>query len=136
VTATPFLVPHRDEFSETVGFTITGPDHSIVWLPDIDKWDKWGRRIEDVVRAADALWLDGTFYANGEIPGRDMALIPHPFIQESIERLSALPASERAKIRFVHFNHTNPALSPESEAARAIEAAGFKIAHRGETFAL
>jgi len=35
---TPFLVPHRDEYSETVGYRIDGPKKSAVFIPDIDKW--------------------------------------------------------------------------------------------------
>jgi hypothetical protein len=38
---TPFLVPHRDEFSETVGFRIAGKFRTAIFLPDIDKWEKW-----------------------------------------------------------------------------------------------
>ena len=37
----PFTVPHRDEFSETVGFKIIGPKKSVLFIPDIDKWEKW-----------------------------------------------------------------------------------------------
>lgn len=128
----PFRVPHRDEYSETVGFRIEGPTQSVVWLPDVDKWEKWETPIETLVQGADVAYLDGTFYANGEIPNRDMSEIPHPFIVESMRRLAPLAPSERAKVRFVHLNHTNPALDPGSDAAKAIEAAGFRIAREGE----
>ena len=110
VSVTPFQVPHRDEFSETVGFKIQGPNKTIVFLPDIDKWNKWNQKIEEVIRDCDVAYLDGTFFQNGEIPGRDMALIPHPFVTESIKRFSSLEKTERGKIRFIHFNHTNPVL--------------------------
>ena len=43
----PFLVPHRDKHSETVGFLISGPKRSALYLPDIDKWERWNVRIED-----------------------------------------------------------------------------------------
>ena len=33
-----FLVPHRDEYSETVGYKIIIKDKSLVFIPDIDKW--------------------------------------------------------------------------------------------------
>ena len=39
IKITPFLVPHRDEYSETVGFNISGPNKSVLFIPDIDKWD-------------------------------------------------------------------------------------------------
>jgi pyrroloquinoline quinone biosynthesis protein B len=132
LVVTPFLVPHRDEYSETVGFRIDGPERSVVYIPDIDKWETWTTPVEAVLAGADVAYLDGTFFAGGELPNRDLSEIPHPFIAESMLRMAALPASERAKVRFVHLNHTNPALDPGSEAARAIEAAGFRVAREGE----
>jgi len=134
LSVTPFLVPHRQEFSEVVGFRIDGPRKSVLFLPDIDSWEAWdaaGTRIEDVIASVDAAYLDGTFFADGEIPGRDMSGFPHPFLTHSIERLGALPAGERAKVRFLHLNHTNPALW-RTEARRRVEAAGFRIAEEGE----
>jgi pyrroloquinoline quinone biosynthesis protein B len=61
-----------------------------------------------------------------------MAEIPHPFIAESLARFAALPVKERAKIIFVHLNHTNPAATPGSAAQRAIEKAGMRVAREGE----
>jgi pyrroloquinoline quinone biosynthesis protein B len=136
VSVTPLLVPHRDEYSETVGFRIDGPGRSALYISDIDKWHLWDRRIEDVIADVDVAWLDGTFYDAGEVPGRAMEEIPHPFIAESMQRFASLPARERAKIRFIHLNHTNPALDPDTEARRAIEAAGFRVADEGERFDL
>ncbi|HEY5610598.1 MAG TPA: MBL fold metallo-hydrolase [Thermoanaerobaculia bacterium] len=131
VSVTPFRVPHRDEYSETVGFRIDGPSRSIVFIPDIDKWEKWDRRIEEVIRDVDVAYIDGTFYAEGELPGRNLSEIPHPFIVESLERFRFLAADERAKIRFIHLNHTNPALFPGA-ALDAIEARGFRVAVEGD----
>jgi pyrroloquinoline quinone biosynthesis protein B len=135
ISVTPFVVPHRDEYSETVGFRITGPDKTVVFLPDIDKWEKWdalGTRVEDVVQGADVAYLDGTFFADGEVPGRAMADIPHPFIDETMQRFGAAAAELRAKIRFIHLNRTNPAAFPDSPERRALEQAGFRVAERGE----
>lgn len=129
---TPFLVPHRDEFSETVGFLIEGPNRRIAWLPDIDKWDRWERPLEDLIAEVDVAYLDGTFFGDGELPGRDMSQIPHPFIEETMARLSDLPADDRAKVRFIHLNHTNPALDPTSAEGRGVEGAGFGLARPGE----
>jgi len=133
---TPIRVPHRDEYSETVGFRVEGPKHSVFYLPDIGKWTEWETPIEEVIAKVDAAFLDGTFYENGEIPGRDMAEIGHPFIEESLARFAPLPASERTKIRFIHLNHTNPALESGGPATRAIEAAGLRVAQEGEQVAL
>ncbi|MEL6820837.1 MAG: MBL fold metallo-hydrolase [Calditrichota bacterium] len=132
LSITPIQVPHRDEFSETVGFIIRGSEKSVLFLPDIDKWEKWNRPIEDVLAMVDVAYLDATFYANGEIPGRDMALIPHPFVEESMARFVNLPDTEKRKIRFIHMNHTNPMLQPESEARKAVLNAGYGIAEEGE----
>ena len=108
LSVTPFLVPHRDEFSETVGFRIDGPKQSVLFIPDIDKWKKWPRQIEDALKQVDAAYLDGTFYAEGELPNRSMAEIPHPFIVESMRRFGKLPAGEPNQVRLIHLNQTNP----------------------------
>ena len=136
LTATPIPVPHRDEYSETVGFVIRGPSRSVLYISDIDKWERWDRSIEKFIAGVDVAYLDGTFFAEGEIPGRSMAEVPHPFIEESMERFESLPESERAKIRFIHLNHTNPALQPDSSARQKIERAGFRIAEIGERVGL
>jgi pyrroloquinoline quinone biosynthesis protein B len=139
LSVTPLLVPHRQEFSEVVAFRVDGPRRSVLWLPDIDswrEWDEWGVRLEDVLATVDVAYLDATFFADGEIPGRDMSGFPHPFIRTTIDRLADLPASERKKVRFIHLNHTNPALDPSSPARREIESAGMAVAERGEIVGL
>ena len=131
----PIAVPHRQEYSEVVGFRIKGPSRSVLFIPDIDSWEQWdalGTRIEDLIAAVDVAYLDGTFFDNGEIPGRDMTGFPHPFVRHSLNRFAALSASERAKIRFIHFNHTNPALDESSDATRVIHDAGMNVAREGE----
>jgi pyrroloquinoline quinone biosynthesis protein B len=139
ITITPFRVPHRDEYSETVGFRIQGPTRTVLFLPDIDKWERWeegGTRIQDVVAGVDVAYVDGTFFADGEIPGRPMSEIPHPFMVETIERFRDVPASERGKIRFIHLNRTNPALFPDSDERRAVLEAGFRVAEMTEVVEL
>ncbi len=136
---TAISVPHRQEYSEVVGYRIEGPTHSVLFIPDIDSWTQWdgeGRRIEDEIARVDVAYLDGTFYANGEIPGRDMSGFPHPFISASLARFASLPPEQRAKVRFIHLNHTNPALWSGTEARRAIEAAGARVAEEGERVGL
>jgi pyrroloquinoline quinone biosynthesis protein B len=136
---TPFIVPHRQEYSEVVGYRIDGPERSALFIPDIDSWEEWdtlGTRIEDVLKEVDVAYLDASFYANGEIPGRDMSGFPHPFITHSMARFAPLPAAERAKVRFIHLNHTNPALWPGSEARRTISEKGFRVAEEGEHITL
>jgi pyrroloquinoline quinone biosynthesis protein B len=136
LSITPFIVPHRDEFSETVGFLIEGPQRSVLFIPDIDKWERWSRGIESYLKQVDIAYVDGTFYAEGELPNRSMAEIPHPFIVESMNRFAKLPAGERSKIHFIHLNHTNPALAPEGNASRKIATSGMRIARQGGRFVL
>lgn len=135
---TPFSVPHRQEYAEVVGYRIEGPNRSALFLPDVDSWqemDEAGSRIEDLIASVDVAYIDATFYANGEIAGRDMSGFPHPFIAQSMERFSSLPSAERNKIRFIHLNHTNPALR-EGEERLKIETGGFQVAKEGELFEL
>ena len=133
---TPVLVPHRDEYSETVGFRIDGPRRSLLFIPDIDKWERWDRSLVDELRRVDYALLDGTFYAAGELPGRDMSQIPHPFVVETMALLGDAPAEERAKVCFIHFNHTNPLIAPDGAARKAVADAGFCAAQPGQVFRL
>lgn len=128
---TPFLVPHRDEFTETVGFEITGRNKTAVFIPDIDKWKLWNRDLKELIKRVDYALLDATFYKNGEIPNRDMSEIPHPFVEETIKLLEDLPAKEKAKVIFVHFNHTNPLIRKNSAQRREVLRKGFLVADNG-----
>ncbi len=132
ITIAPFVVPHRAEYTETVGFRITGPNRSVLYVPDIDKWERWERSIETILSGVDAAYLDGTFFDSDEVPNRDLAEIPHPLITETMHRLRSLPAADRAKVRFIHLNHTNPALQAGSDQRRMIAAAGFRLAAERE----
>lgn len=131
---TALTVPHRDEFSETVAFRIEGPRKKVLFLPDIDKWERWERAIEQELAVVDIAYLDATFFDGAEMPGRDMREIPHPFVVESLQRFGKLNPRERAKIRLIHLNHTNPLLNPESDAVRQIQDAGLGLAIQGERF--
>jgi len=128
---TPMQVPHRDEYSETVGFQIKGPDKLGLFIPDIDKWQKWDKDILKEIQQVNYALLDGSFYENGEIPGRDMSLIPHPFIEESLQIFQPLADLDKAKVHFIHFNHTNPVLHSDSAPYRKVYEKGFQIAQEG-----
>ena len=132
----PFLVPHRDEYSETVGYRIIGKEKSLAFIPDIDKWEKWHGSIFQLVLNTDILLLDGTFYSQNEIPHRNMAEIPHPFIIESMETLSELNSENRGKVHFIHFNHSNPAIKDNSPAYHTIKSKRFNLAREGDRFNL
>jgi len=128
IKVTPFTVPHRDEFSETVGYKIIGPKKSVLFIPDIDKWEKWETNISEAISEVDYAFVDATFFDGEEINTRDISGIPHPFIVESMELFKNLPSEEKQKIYFIHFNHTNPVLNSESEAYKTVINNGFNIA--------
>ena len=129
LSITPFKVPHRDEFSETVGYRIDGPSKSLVFIPDIDKWNKWKIDIIQVVDNSDYSLLDGTFYDINELPGRDMSKIPHPFIVETMKLFES--SDKKNSIYFIHLNHTNPALDSKSKEYSNIIKKGFNVTTRG-----
>lgn len=131
ISVTPFLVPHRDEFSETVGYSITTGRKSLLFIPDIDKWQKWERNIKQMVQQYDYLFLDGTFYKEDELPGRNINEVPHPFVQESVELFKDLTLSEKQRIFFIHFNHTNPLIDKSSKEYKEVKSKGFNVAVEG-----
>ena len=136
LSATAIRVPHRDEDSDTdtVAYLIRGPGRKILWLPDIDRWSRWDRRLADFLADPETIaFVDGTFFSADEIPGRSLADIPHPLVPDTMDSLAALP-SARGRVFFVHLNHTNRLLWDE-EALRAVEAKGFAVAHEGQTVA-
>ena len=136
IQVTPFLVPHRDEYSETVGYKIVGPNKSALFIPDIDKWHKWDKDILDEIKKVDYAFLDAAFYSGKEINNRDISQIPHPFIIESLEKFEELNHKEKNKVVFIHFNHTNPVIDPNSNEAKKVTDLGFKIGRINDVFEL
>ena len=132
----PIVVPHRDEYSETVGYKIIGETRSALFIPDIDKWDKWDVSIIQEISKVDYAFIDGTFYDGEEINHRDISEIPHPFIIESMSLLKNLSSKEKNKVYFIHLNHTNPALEEDSNAFKSIHENGFHVARINEVFSL
>jgi pyrroloquinoline quinone biosynthesis protein B len=132
----PLRVPHRDEWSDTVGYVVQGPRRQLLYLPDIDSWDAWARPpyerdVRQVVAGVDAALLDASFYAEGELPGRDMRAIGHPLVTDTIEILGALAE----KVTLIHLNHSNP-LVREGAAREAVEGRGFRVGVEGEAWEL
>ncbi|MEO1008419.1 MAG: MBL fold metallo-hydrolase [Planctomycetota bacterium] len=139
IAVTPFLVPHRQEYSEVVGFRIDGPTRAVLYIPDIDSWSLWddsGVRLEDQLATVDVAYLDGTFFADGEIVGRDMSGFPHPRIVQTMERINSTAPDQAAKVRFIHLNHTNPAQWTDSPERQRVLDAGFAVAVGGERVGL
>ena len=134
LAVTPMLVPHRDEYSETVGFVISGPNKKALFIPDIDKWRLWEMDIVQLINVVDYAFLDATFFDGNEIENRDMSEIPHPFVVESMSRFNDMPNKEKEKVHFIHFNHTNPLLDPSSSAYQEVLEAGYNIAETHQIF--
>ncbi len=144
-----FRVPHRDEYSETVGYIIQGPQKSALFLPDIDSWQAWEKLsgpeweietndmvIKAVVDRVDYAFVDATFFDDNELPGRDMSKIPHPRVVQSMDLFSDRSETERAKIHFIHINHTNPLRDHTSSQYKDVISRGFNVAKRGDKFCL
>ena len=136
VIVTPLIVPHRDEFSETVGYKIKGPNKTVLFIPDIDKWSKWDKSIIEEIKKVDYAFLDATFYSGKEINNRDISQIPHPFIIESLDMFKVLNSEERKKVIFIHFNHTNPVINLNSKEAKNVLSQGFNIGKINDVYEL
>ena len=131
ITVKAFTVPHRDENSETAGFKIITSNKKYLFIPDINKWEKWDRSIVDEVKAVDIAMVDATFYDSNELPGRNMATVPHPTVTETMGLFDKENKQTKAKIHFIHFNHTNPILW-DANKREDVKNAGFNIAEQGQ----
>ena len=127
----PFEVPHRPEFSETVGYKIYGPNKKALFIPDIDKWYLWDKSIIDEIKKVDYALVDATFYDSKEVNYRDISEIPHPFVIESMELFDSLNEKEKNKIYFIHLNHTNPLLDSNSSEYKDLISKGYNVAQEG-----
>lgn len=129
-------VEHRDEFSETVAWTVSvHQEFSFLYLPDIDRWSGDGISPE-IIQTVDVAFIDATFWDDNELPGRDMSKIPHPRVKETMDLLQHLPAEERAKVHFIHYNHTNPIRDPNSAESAEVLTRGYNVARRGDRMCL
>ena len=136
VRATPWLVPHRGPWTETVAFELRGPKRGVLFVPDIDRWGDWERDIAEVLQGVDVAYLDASFFELGEHDRRDSAEILHPLVRDTMDRLQSQPAELRAKVRFLHINHSNPLLDPGSAAFREVHERGYRVAVEGEEIEL
>lgn len=140
LSVTPYRVPHRDEYSETVGFVIEAGAQNVLFLPDIDSWDDWETefdvRIEDLISEVDLAFIDATFFDDFELPGRDMSEIPHPRVTDSMDRLDGVSPEQKSGVHFIHYNHTNAIRFADSEETRQVLKRGFNIAREGNRYCL
>ena len=128
---TPLAVPHRDELSDTLAFLVRGPARRLLYCPDTDAWDRWDVDVRDLVSGVDAALLDGTFYDETELPGRDLAQIPHPLAVDTARRLAGVAAD----VRLVHLNHSNPLHHPGPQRDR-LAAQGIGVGLPGDRWRL
>ena len=63
-----------------------------------------------------------------------MSQIPHPFTTETVTLFRNEDSETKAKIHFIHFNHTNPALLESHHLKDSIRDLGFNFAKEGEVF--
>jgi pyrroloquinoline quinone biosynthesis protein B len=136
VSVTAFAVPHRDEFSDTVGFRITGPNRTLLFVPDTDKWATWEPSLIDRLAGVDVALLDGSFFSAAELPGRDVTEIGHPMIGKTMDLLQERVTTGSLEALFIHLNHSNPALLPDSVERHEIDNRGFAVAQERQEFAL
>ena len=136
IIITPILVPHRDEFSETVGYRIQGPNKTVLFIPDIDKWSKWNENLKAILETVDYAFLDATFFDQEEINYRPLEEIPHPLVKETTAYLDPVSQELKNKVYFIHMNHTNPLLDPKSKATQWVLSQGFHVARKGQQFRL
>jgi pyrroloquinoline quinone biosynthesis protein B len=128
VIVQPVEVPHRAEFSETVGYKIYGPNKTALFIPDIDKWYLWEKSIVDEIKQVDYAIIDATFYDSKEVNYRDISEIPHPFVTESMDLFDSIDIKEKNKIYFIHLNHTNPLLNEQSKQYKSVINKGYNVA--------
>ena len=124
-------VPHRAEFSSTVGYSIRIEGEPwALYLPDIDSWTQWPQAEEVLANHAVCL-IDAAFGSVDELPGRDLSAIPHPLVTDTIRRFEHLTTGRRMIL--THINHSNAVADPHSDLAIATARAGFEVAHDGLT---
>ena len=133
VIVQPVEVPHRAEFSETVGYKIYGPNKTALFIPDIDKWYLWEKSIIDEIKQVDYAIIDATFYNSKEVNYRDISEIPHPFVTESMDLFDSIDIKEKNKIYFIHLNHTNPLINKDSDQYKLVRSKGYNVAEEGMT---
>ena len=129
-------VPHRDEYTDTLGYKIIGPNRSLLYIPDIQNWKTWDRSIVDEIQKVDIALLDGTFYSPEELPSRDLSSIGHPFISDSMLLLRNIAQNSNIQVYFTHLNHSNLALDPDGDARKTMKKDAFDLAEDGMEFSL
>ena len=136
------LTPQYDGGRETsgaaAGILINDGVHRMLYAPCAGAMTDPLRR---ELALADAVFLDGTFWTEHELTlqalgtrtARQMGHLPISGDDGTLPLVTGLGGKHRF---YTHINNTNPALDPESDAARAIRDAGWAIAEDGFAFSL
>ncbi len=135
VSVTLVPSPHREEYTDTVGFLLRGPKRALLFVPDTDAWERWSPAIEDWLAKVDVALLDGTFYSGAELPNRSLEEIGHPLVSRSMDRFEKL-GKAAPEVLFIHMNHSNPLLLDDSPERATLKRRGFEIATEGMEFGL
>lgn len=136
LSVVPVTVPHRDEYSETVGFEIRSRNSRLLYLPDIDQWDAPGLAANALIDRVDIALIDGTFFSDQELPDRDMSSIPHPRVVDSVKRFGELAEAGTTDIRFIHLNQSNPLVCRGAEEISWLSDRGFGVVQEGDRILL
>ena len=131
-------VPHRAELSDMHAIIIRGREKSLLFLPDHDSWNETLEAHScETIREfldkydIDIALLDGTFWSGGELQGRDMSVVPHPTIEDSLQRLGNRKPTD-PDISFIHLNHTNPVYDKTSIEHQEIIHLGWRLGEEGQ----
>lgn len=133
ITVTPIIVPHRAEYTDTLGFVFDAGGDRVLFVPDTEPWRTWQTPLPEFIRAEgiEVAIVDATFYSGDELPGRSPASIGHPLVTDTMDLLEPLVQEGRLRVILTHLNHSNPALEPTGPAARDVRRRGFEIAREG-----
>ncbi len=134
LAVTPFDVVHRQEFTDTLGFLIHGPERTLMFVPDADVWEGWKVPFEQLFDRSDVALIDGSFFSYDELGHRPQGDVPHPPVVTSIGLLGDRRGDRQ--VWFIHLNNTNPLWDPDSRENEVVRDAGFGVAHRGQIFGL
>lgn len=126
-----YAVPHRDEHSDTLAFSLRGPNRAVLYCPDINEWQTWDKGARTVVAEHEIAFVDASFFSTDELPGRDLSQIPHPLVPETLQALDGLTS----EINLIHLNHSNPLHDVGPERAQ-VEQAGFQVGQQGRLWQL
>ena len=126
--------PHRDHPvpGDNVGVTVTDQrsGKTLFYAPGLGEITP---SVFDAMASADCVLVDGTFWADDEMPrlglsrktARDIGHLPQSGAGGMIEWMARLPAPTRRML--IHINNTNPILDEDSAERATLTAAGIEV---------